>query len=140
MKRYIIFAAIGPLVAGFFLLVLGTPDGYWDGDNVIRKLFKVLVVTLPYNYLFGIIPALMIGAVDDIFLHVRRINPAVRMVLTGLVAFAATAVLYGTLGTETGLKHYFLYGLAGFIPATISSWLAHKFDKVGGAHPNAMSA
>ncbi len=140
MKRYIIFAAIGPLVAGFFLLVLGTPDGYWDGDNVIRKLFKVLVVTLPYNYLFGIIPALMIGAVDDIFLHVRRISPTVRMVLTGLVAFAATAVLYGTLGTETGLKHYFLYGLVGFIPATFSSWLAHKFDKVGGARPNAMSA
>lgn len=75
MKRYIIFAAIGPLVAGFFLLVLGTPDGYWDGADVIKKLFKVLLVTLPYNYLFGIIPALMIGAVDDIFLHIRRISP-----------------------------------------------------------------
>ncbi|MBS4002905.1 MAG: DUF5413 family protein, partial [Afipia sp.] len=95
MKRYIIFAAIGPLVAGFFLLVLGTPEGYWDGDDVVKKLFKVLLMTIPYNYLFGIIPALMIGAVDDILFHVRRISPVLRMLLTGIVAFCATAVLYG---------------------------------------------
>ena len=129
MKRYIIFAAIGPLVAGFFLLILGTPEGYWDGTDVMKKLFKVLLMTIPYNYLFGIIPALMIGAVDDILFHVRRIGPVLRMFMTGLVAFCATAILYGTLGSETGLKHYLLYGLVGFIPATISSWLAHRFDK-----------
>jgi len=140
MKRYIIFAAIGPLVAGFFLLILGTPAGFWDGPNVVTKLFKVLLVTVPYNYLFGIIPALMIGAVDDIFLHVRRISPVFRMLLTGLVGFAATAVLYGTLGTETGFKHYVLYGLVGFIPATISSWLAHKYDKAVEVRRDAMSA
>ena len=129
MKRYIIFAAIGPLVAGFLLLVLGAPAGYWDKPDVVKKLFTVVLSTVPYNYLFGIIPALMIGAVDDIFFHVRKVNPFLRMLLTGLVAFAATATLYGTLGTETGLKHYLLYGLVGFIPATISSWLAHKTDK-----------
>lgn len=129
MKRYIIFAAIGPLVAGFLLLILGTPAGYWDGPDVLKKLFKVVMITIPYNYLFGFIPALMIGAVDDILFHVRRISPVLRMLLTGLVAFAATAVLYGTLGTETGFNHYLLYGLVGFIPATFSSWLAHRFDK-----------
>ena len=53
MKRYIIFAAIGPLIGGFFLLILGAPAGYWDGVNVIQKLFKVMLVTVPYNYLFG---------------------------------------------------------------------------------------
>ena len=140
MKRYIIFAAIGPLVAGFFLLVLGAPAGYWDGVNVFQKLFKVMLVTVPYHYLFGFIPALMMGAVDDILLHVRRIGPVLRMVLTGLVAFVATAILYGTLGTETGLKHYLLYGLVGFIPATISSWLAHKFDKPAAINPKAVRA
>ncbi len=140
MKRYIIFAAIGPLIAGFFLLILGAPAGYWDGVNVFEKLFKVMLVTIPYNYLFGFIPALMIGAVDDIFLHVKKISPALRMLLTGLVAFVATAILYGTLGTETGLKHYLLYGLVGFVPATISSWLAHKYDKVSGPRPNTMHA
>ena len=133
MKRYIIFAAIGPLLVGFFLLLAGAPAGYWDKPDVLKKLVTVAISVLPYNYLFGFIPALMIGAVDDILLHVRAISPVLRMLLTGLVAFAATAVLYGTLGTETGLKHYVLYGLVGFVPATISSWLAHKFDKEGGA-------
>ncbi len=129
MKRYVIFAAIGPLVAGFLLLVLGAPAGYWDKPDVVRKLFTIVLSQVPYNYLFGIIPALMIGAVDDIFFHVRQMSPVVRMLLTGLVAFAATAILYGTLGTETGLKHFALYGLVGFFPATVSSWLAHKTDK-----------
>ena len=128
MKRYVIFAAIGPLLAGFALLVLGAPTGYWDRPDVLKKLAWVVFSTLPYNYLFGIIPVLMIAAVDDILLHVRQIRPRLRMLLTGLVGFAATAALYGTLGSETGLKHYLLYGLAGFVPATISSWLAHKFD------------
>ena len=140
MKRYIIFAAIGPLVAGFFLLILGAPAGYWDGVNVFRKLLKVMLVTVPYNYLFGFIPALMMGAVDDILFHVRKIAPVLRMVLTGLVAFAATAILYGTLGTETGFKHYLLYGLVGFIPAALSSRLAHRFVKPAAINPNAVPA
>lgn len=133
MKRYVIFAAIGPLVAGFLLLILGAPSGYWERPDVVKKLFTVVISQVPYNYLFGIIPALMMGAVDDILLHVRKIGPVLRMLLTGLVAFASTAVLYGTLGTETGLKHYVLYGLVGFFPATFSSWLAHKTDKTTSA-------
>jgi hypothetical protein len=133
MKRYVIFAAIGPLVAGFLLLVLGAPAGYWDKPDVMRKLFTVVLSTVPYNYLFGIIPALMVGAVDDILFHIQKVIPVLRMLLTGLVAFGATAILYGTLGTETGFRHYLLYGLVGFIPATISSWLAHKTDKSAAA-------
>ena len=129
MKRYIIFGAVGPLVAGFLLLLLGAPAGYWDRPDVLRKLFTVVLTQVPYNYLFGIIPALMTGAVDDILLHIRSIRPGLRMLLTGLFAFAASSFLYGSLGMETGLKHYLLYGLVGFIPATISSWLAHKADK-----------
>lgn len=123
-------------MAGFLLLILGAPAGYWDRPDVLKKLFTVVLTQVPYNYLFGLIPALMIGAVDDILLHVRKIPPVWRMLLTGLVAFAGTSFLYGTLGTETGLKHYLLYGLVGFIPATISSWLAHKTD--GDAAPRAV--
>lgn len=128
MKRYIIFAAIGPLLVGFFLLLAGAPAGYWDKPDVLKKLVTVAISVLPYNYLFGIIPVLMIAAVDDILMHVRQISPLLRMFLTGLVAFAATAGMYGTLSGETGFKHYLLYGIVGFVPAAISSWLAHKVD------------
>lgn len=137
MKRYVIFAAIGPLLVGFFMLLAGAPAGYWDKPDMLKKLVSVAILVLPYNYLFGIIPVLMIAAVDDILMHVNQIRPLLRMFLTGFIAFVATAVIYGTLGGQTGFKHYLLYGLIGFVPAAISSWLAHKFDAPNAVQINA---
>lgn len=137
MKRYVIFAAIGPLLVGFFMLLAGAPSGYWVQPDMLKKLVSVAILVLPYNYLFGIIPVLMIAAVDDILMHVDQIRPLLRMFLTGLIAFVATAVIYGTLGSQTGFKHYLLYGLIGFIPAALSSWLAHKFDSPHAVQINA---
>ncbi len=102
MKRYVIFGAIGPLVAGFLLLVFGAPSGYWDKPDVIKKLFTVVLSQVPYNIFSRIIPALMIGAVDDILFHARRITPVLRMLLTGLIAFGATLVPLRNAGTENG--------------------------------------
>jgi hypothetical protein len=130
MKRYLIFAAVGPLLGGFWLLLTTTyQSGYWNGTNAgeVAKLFKVFFTTLQYSYLFGILPALMIGAVDDILWHVRRIGPVLRMLLVGAIAFVATYLLYGSRGQDSGVVQFILYGLVGFIPATISSWLVHKF-------------
>ena len=82
MKRYLIFAALGPFIGGFFLLIATTVmSGYLDRPSAseLAKLFVVFLKTLQYSYLFGILPVLMIAAVDDIFFHVKRINPVVRM-------------------------------------------------------------
>jgi hypothetical protein len=130
MKRYLIFAAVGPLLGGFLLLLTTTyQSGYWAQTNgaEVAKLLKVFVTTLQYSYLFGILPALMIGAVDDILIHVRRIGPVLRMLLVGAVAFFAAALMYGSRGSDSGAVQFILYGLVGFIPATVSSWLVHKF-------------
>jgi hypothetical protein len=35
-------------------------------------------------------------------------------------------LFYGSRGPDSGALQFILYGLVGFIPATISSWLAHK--------------
>src|SRR5882672_11181347 len=89
MKRYLIFAAVGPLIGGFLLLFATTyASGYWTETNIaeIKKLFVVFAKTLQYAYLFGIVPALMLGAVQ-----------------------------------------FILYGLVGFVPATLASWLSHKY-------------
>ncbi len=83
--------------------------------------------TLQYSYLFGFLPALMIGAIDDILSHVRRIAPVVRMLLVGVIAFVAAELLYGGRGPDTGPFQFVMYGLVGFIPGAISSWLVHKF-------------
>jgi uncharacterized membrane protein YeaQ/YmgE (transglycosylase-associated protein family) len=130
MKRYLIFAAIGPFMAGFLLLLATTvSSGYWDETNwgEVGKFFATFVKTLPFSYLFGIVPGLMIGAVDDILLHIRRIRPVLRMLIVGVIAFVAAEFMYGSRGSDSGAVQFILYGLVGFVPATISSWLAHKY-------------
>ena len=130
MKRYLIFAALGPFLGGFLLLFATTyTSGYWTQTNAaeVAKLFVVFASTLQYAYLAGILPALMIGAVDDILFHVKRINWVLRMLIVGAVGFTATELLYGSRGPDSGVIQFLLYGLVGFVPATISSWLSHKY-------------
>jgi uncharacterized membrane protein YeaQ/YmgE (transglycosylase-associated protein family) len=130
MKRYLIFAALGPLFGGFLLLFATTyASGYWTQTDAaeVAKLFVVFAKTLQYSYLFGFIPALMIGAVDDILFHVKRMGWVVRLLIVGAVGFAATELMYGSRGPDSGVIQFFLYGLVGFVPSTISSWLSHKY-------------
>jgi len=130
MRRYVIFAALVPLLGGFWLLLTSTVvSGYWSRPPSLletEKLLAVFATTLQYSYLFGILPALMIGAVDDILSHVKRIGPVVRMLIVGLIAFTAAELLYGSRGPDSGIIQFILYGLVGFIPVTVSSWLAHQ--------------
>jgi hypothetical protein len=129
MKRYLIFAALGPLLGGFLLLFATTyMAGYWTETDLaeVAKLFAVFAKTLQYSYLFGIVPSLMMGAVDDILLHVKRISPVFRMLIVGVLAFIAAELLYGSRGPDSGVTQFILYGLVGFVPGTVSSWLAHK--------------
>jgi hypothetical protein len=129
MKRYLIFAALGPFLGGFFLLLATTVmSGYWAEPSFSQttKLFVVFLKTLQYSYLFGILPVLMIAAVDDIVFHVKRIRPVFRMLIVGAIAFVAAEFLYGSRGSDSGVTQFILYGLVGFVPATVSSWLSHE--------------
>ena len=128
MKRYLIFAAVAPLFGGFLLLLATTVmSGYWSHPSAseVEKLLAVFVTTLQYSYPFGILPALMIGAVYDILVHFKRIGWVVRLLIVGAIAFTATELLYGSRGPDSGALQFVLYGLVGFVPATISSGLAH---------------
>ncbi|MEA2920836.1 MAG: hypothetical protein QOF07_799 [Bradyrhizobium sp.] len=132
MKRYVIFAALGPLLGGFLLLFATTyMSGYWTHNDFaeVKKLFVVFAKTLQYSYLFGILPSLMLGAVDDILYHIKRISPVVRMLIVGALAFIVAELLYGSRGPDSGALQFILYGLVGFVPGTVSSWLAHEVDK-----------
>ena len=104
-------------------------SGYWSDTNwsEIGKFLGAFVRTLQYSYLFGIVPMLMLGAIDDILYHVRRITPAVRMLIVAAIGFAASSLLYGSRGPDTGMMQFLLYGLVGMAPAMLSSWLAHRY-------------
>ncbi len=130
MKRYLIFAALAPPLGGFWvLLTTSVMSSYWSHPPSVSeaaKLFAVFARTLQYSYLFGILPALMLGAVDDILFHVKRIGWGVRLLIVGAVAFIMAELLYGSRGPDSGVVQFIMYGLVGFIPATISSWLSRE--------------
>ena len=138
MKRYLIFGAIGPLVGGFLMLFVTTvTSGYWSDTNwsEIGKFLGAFFRTLQYSYLFAIVPMLMLGAIDDILYHVKRIVPAVRMLIVAVIGFAVASLLYGSRGPDTGMVQFLLYGLVGMAPAMLSSWLAHRYaDEPKAAH------
>jgi Family of unknown function (DUF5413) len=140
MKRYLIFVTLGPLLGGFWLLLTTTVmSGYWSHSlnaSQIGKLLTVFVTTLQYSYLFGILPALMIGAIDDILSHVRRLGPFARILLVGAGGFILAELTYGSRGPDSGIFQFIMYGLVGFIPATASSWLVHRFVDEGQAMPS----
>ncbi|MBR0831394.1 DUF5413 family protein [Bradyrhizobium manausense] len=130
MKRYLVFALVVPFIGGFLLLLTTTyQSGYWTQTSLgeVGKLFVVFFKTLQYSYLFGFLPALMIGAVDDILLHIKRVGPVLRILLVGITAFFLAVFTYGSRGSESGAVQFILYGLVGFVPAVISSWVVHKY-------------
>lgn len=130
MKRYLVFVLVGPFLGGFLLLLTTTyQSGYWTQTNwgEVGKLFAIFFKTLQYSYLFGFLPSLMIGAVDDILWHVRRIGPGLRMVLVGAIAFLAAALTYSSRGPDSGAVQFILYGLVGLVPSMVSSWLVHRY-------------
>jgi uncharacterized protein DUF5413 len=131
MKRYLIFAAVAPLFGGFWLLLTNTlVSGYWSYPPSAAEVGKVLaffVITLQYSYLFGLLPALMFAAIDDILFHVKRIGPVVRILIVGAIAFAAAERMYGARGPDSGVFQFIMFGLVGFIPITLSAWLVHRF-------------
>ena len=130
MKRYLIFGAIGPFIGGFLLLFATTvASGYWAESSwsEVGKFLVTFVKTLQYSYLFGVVFALMIGAIDDILFHVPRIPVWLRICLMGVVGFTVAELMYGSRGPDTGMIQFLLYGLVGLVPSTLSSWLAHKY-------------
>ena len=130
MKRYLIFAAIGPFIGGLLVLFATTvASGYWTDTNwmEVRKCFSTFFWTVQFSYLIGVVPALMIGAIDDILVHLPRIRPVLRMLIMGVVGFAASELVYGSRGPDSGVLQFVLYGLVGMVPAMLSSWLAHKY-------------
>jgi hypothetical protein len=140
MKRYLIFAAVGPLLGGFWLLLTNTlVSGYWSHPPTageVGKLLAFFFTTLQYSYLFGLLPALMIAAIEDILSHVKRIGPMLRILIVGVIAFFASELLYGSRGQDTGTFQFIMFGLVGFIPGTINSWLVYRFvEEPAGAAP-----
>ena len=58
----------------------------------------------------------MLGAIDDIIYHIKRISPVVRMLMLGAIGFATASLLYGSRGPNAGALQFVLFGLVGLVP------------------------
>jgi hypothetical protein len=118
MKRFAIFVLLGPVI-GFVVFVLRDIAG-----GKIYGGFPGVLFGLPFAYLFGILPALVMW-LEDWWLCERISLPAkvVTSALTGYVAVIALLLL-NTAAGQVKLPQIISFGLVGAIPAAICSLLS----------------
>ena len=58
---------------------------------------------------------------------IRPAAPADAPLIVALIGFASAELLYGSRGPDSGMLQFVLYGLVGFVPAAMSSAIAHRF-------------
>lgn len=119
MKRFVIFAGLGPLLG--FITVTALIQGFnyaLDGATTLQFGYLVL---LPVAYGLGLVPALFAAWFDH---AVRRTR--CRIVWTSLFAYFAgfmpvfSALVLGFLNTP----YVLIVGLVGLVPGAICSWLS----------------
>jgi hypothetical protein len=118
MKRFAIFVLLGPLF-GFVVFVLRDIAG-----GKIYGGFPGVLFGLPFAYLFGLLPALVMW-LEDWWLCERINLPAkvATSALTGYVAVVALLLL-NTAAGQVKLPQIISFGLVGAIPAVICSLLS----------------
>jgi hypothetical protein len=139
MRRVLIFALIGP--------PLGFATAYWGLLQILNwalgspSTFDYHhVVLLPFAYVVGIVPALVV-AIFDSSLAARHIG--YRVLWTTLFAYAAGFIPLGAFLMGFIHSPYILFfGLVGAVPGAVCSWLAMDAQARGtvstecsGAHP-----
>ena len=118
MKRFAIYVLLGPLI-GFIVFVLRDIAG-----GKIFGGFPGLLIGLPFAYLFGIVPALVMW-LEDWWLCERIPLPA-KVATSALTGYAAVIALLW-LNTAPGQVHtpqFLTFGLVGAVPAALCSLLS----------------
>jgi len=118
MKRFAIFVLLGPLI-GFIVFVLRDIAG-----GKIFGGFLGLLFGLPFAYLFGVLPALIMW-LEDWWLCTRIPLPA-KIATSAITGYVAVIALLW-LNTAPGQVHtpqFLTFGLVGAIPAAICSALS----------------
>ena len=60
-------------------------------------------------------------------MNIRKIAIGALLLIIGVLSFAASELLYGSRGPDSGVVQFILYGLVGSVPCVLSSWLSHKY-------------
>ena len=115
MKRFGIFALLGPFLGAVLILSLGSVyDGKFLG---LHEAQKILLTA----YQWGIIPACVCAVVDW---WLRKFSW--RISTLGAVGYVATALSTLVIGQDLAEYMYLVAGLVGVIPAAVCSWLSSE--------------
>jgi hypothetical protein len=121
MKRFLIFAVLGPSLAGATLLLVVLPLASWLEGTRIEM--SVQGETL-HLYLTCIFPALLIGLFDWI---AELIELPHRPIGAGIVGWImAVLILRGWLALPDLPGWFIAIGLIGAVPAFVCSWVTLK--------------
>jgi hypothetical protein len=122
MKRFVVFAILGPCLAGMTMLLLVLPVATWlEGVRVEASLSADQVLTA---YLVSIFPALVVGLFDWIAEIIDVPHRPIGAAIVGWIL--AVMALRGFLAMPDLPGWFVAIGLIGGIPALICSWVTLK--------------
>jgi hypothetical protein len=122
MKRILTYICLGPpLGLGVLFLVLLVVEPGTRSDVVLGLALPFFL--LPYAYLAGIVPALIVCAID--WLLAKRLELWPKVAVCTVVGYVATVVGMFGIHVIPSVK-VALFGMVGAIPAAICSWLSNR--------------
>ncbi len=90
MKRFLTFGLLGPAIGGVVVFHIVALTGTWDQTwfDELYKTLMVSIIVLPFSYVLGIIPAIVIATLHFVL---RKIDATRRMLVCGGAAYVAMA-------------------------------------------------
>jgi hypothetical protein len=122
MRRFAVFAILGPCLAGMTMLLLVLPVATWlEGVRVEVSLSADQVLTV---YLVSIFPSLVVGLFDWIAAIIDVPHRPIGAAIVGWIL--VVVALRGFLAMPDLPGWFVIIGLIGGIPALICSWVTLK--------------
>jgi hypothetical protein len=124
MKRFVIFAALGPLIG--FVTVMALLQGLDRALGAETPFEFGQLVLLPAAYVIGFAPAMIVAVIDHAFRDLRY-----RVLWTTLSAYLAgfLPILTALLAGFVHGPYLLVFGLIGAVPGAICSWLSGDRSK-----------
>jgi hypothetical protein len=124
VKRILIFLLLGPALGyGIYLLwqvAVGRPIGGAEG----------VLLGLPFAYIFGVLPTLLIGFIDR-FLS-DRVSLWPKVMITALVGYVASVAMMSVwTAIPMPLAQLLTFGSVGAVQGAVCSWLSAEATEAG---------
>lgn len=124
MKRILIFLLLGPALGyAVYLLwqvAIGRPIGGVEG----------VLLGLPFAYIFGVLPTLVIGFIDRFLSDRMSLWP--KVMITAMVGYVASVAMMSVwTAIPMPLAHLLTFGSVGAVQGAVCSWLSDDVADAG---------